>query len=357
MKQERSNLLLQKTPQPPIMESNPAKRTVLTVLMISLFAYIVVSDKIFLFSLIFLVQYFVFKEVINVAAFRRRISLLTRYLSFHFFFAANLFLLHKNIASFLKKFLPEINRFYTFFAFSFYTFGFCLFTFNLRRKGIKDQFIMFAVTHVTVFYLSKAVQLALKNLNRSKFWVVFPTMLIITNDIGAYIIGKSMGRRPLLQISPKKTQEGFIGAFIITAFVGYLSIFCTLRYKLIGEEWIEIFNEKLIIRFFGLHTWLPLFYLHGTFFILFASFIAPFGGFFASGYKRMFRVKDFGTLLPGHGGIADRMDCQFIMMIFTQVYIDTFLNLNITAVERVAFYIQKHLNKEQIDELVQMISQ
>jgi phosphatidate cytidylyltransferase len=43
---------------------------------------------------------------------------------------------------------------------------------------------------------------------------------------------------------------------------------------------------------------------------LFASVIAPFGGFFASGFKRGFKIKDFGNSIPGHGGMTDRMDCQ-----------------------------------------------
>jgi len=42
----------------------------------------------------------------------------------------------------------------------------------------------------------------------------------------------------------------------------------------------------------------------------FASLIAPFGGFFASGFKRGFKIKDFGDSIPGHGGMTDRMDCQ-----------------------------------------------
>ena len=52
----------------------------------------------------------------------------------------------------------------------------------------------------------------------------------------------------------------------------------------------------------------------------FASLIAPFGGFFASGLKRTFNIKDFGDSIPGHGGMTDRMDCQFIMGFFTFVY-------------------------------------
>ncbi|MBA0836788.1 hypothetical protein Goarm_008983, partial [Gossypium armourianum] len=49
---------------------------------------------------------------------------------------------------------------------------------------------------------------------------------------------------------------------------------------------------------------------HALCFGLFASIIAPFGGFFASGFKRAFKIKDFGDSIPGHGGITDRMDCQ-----------------------------------------------
>src|SRR5271154_1881154 len=56
-----------------------------------------------------------------------------------------------------------------------------------------------------------------------------------------------------------------------------------------------------------------------------ASLIAPFGGFFASGLKRTFKVKDFGNSIPGHGGMTDRMDCQFIMGLFTYMYYQSFI--------------------------------
>lgn len=57
----------------------------------------------------------------------------------------------------------------------------------------------------------------------------------------------------------------------------------------------------------------------------FASLIAPFGGFFASGLKRTFNVKDFGHSIPGHGGMTDRMDCQFIMGFFAFMYYQSFI--------------------------------
>ena len=52
--------------------------------------------------------------------------------------------------------------------------------------------------------------------------------------------------------------------------------------------------------------------LHAVVLAMFASIIAPFGGFFASGFKRGFKIKDFGDSIPGHGGMTDRMDCQVL---------------------------------------------
>lgn len=60
----------------------------------------------------------------------------------------------------------------------------------------------------------------------------------------------------------------------------------------------------------------------------FASLIAPFGGFFASGLKRTFKIKDFGDSIPGHGGMTDRMDCQFIMGFFAHMYYHSFVSVN-----------------------------
>merc|ERR1712137_62485 len=69
------------------------------------------------------------------------------------------------------------------------------------------------------------------------------------------------------------------------------------------------------------------FLLHAFFMSIFASVIGPFGGFFASGFKRAFKIKDFGDIIPGHGGIMDRFDCQFLMATFVNVYIHSFINI------------------------------
>lgn len=84
------------------------------------------------------------------------------------------------------------------------------------------------------------------------------------------------------------------------------------------------------------------FQFHALAMAVFASLIAPFGGFFASGFKRAFKIKvrlpfgprarspfaqDFGDVIPGHGGITDRFDCQFIMGFFAFLYYATFIKV------------------------------
>ncbi|MGH0147346.1 UNVERIFIED_CONTAM: hypothetical protein FKN15_031013 [Acipenser sinensis] len=67
------------------------------------------------------------------------------------------------------------------------------------------------------------------------------------------------------------------------------------------------------------------FQIHSVALSAFASLMGPFGGFFASGFKRAFKIKDFANTIPGHGGIMDRFDCQYLMATFVNVYIGSFI--------------------------------
>ena len=83
-------------------------------------------------------------------------------------------------------------------------------------------------------------------------------------------------------------------------------------------------QREMKLGFITLHDVSPI-QLHAVVFGLFASVVAPFGGFLASAIKRAYGVKDFDSLIPGHGGVTDRMDCQFLMALCTWVYLHSFV--------------------------------
>jgi len=89
----------------------------------------------------------------------------------------------------------------------------------------------------------------------------------------------------------------------------------------------------------------------------FASLIAPFGGFFASGLKRTFKIKDFGESIPGHGGMTDRMDCQFIMGFFTFMYFQSFIAVYVTSIGSVIEDAIQGLTAEDQIEVIKGITQ
>ena len=77
--------------------------------------------------------------------------------------------------------------------------------------------------------------------------------------------------------------------------------------------------------------------LHALVMAAFVSIIGPFGGFFASGFKRAIKIKDFGETIPGHGGVTDRMDCQVLMSCFSYLYLTTFVR----SADAVTFLVNK----------------
>lgn len=93
------------------------------------------------------------------------------------------------------------------------------------------------------------------------------------------------------------------------------------------------------------------FQIHCLFMATFASVVAPFGGFFASGFKRAFDIKDFGDSIPGHGGLTDRMDCQFLMGLFAYVYYSSIIREAHVTVGQVLQTIVSSLRPEEQIEL------
>ena len=114
------------------------------------------------------------------------------------------------------------------------------------------------------------------------FVILFNTILA---DVGAYLVGSSIGKTPLLQeISPNKTIEGFIGG------VGFVLIFLSIIY------FYNFISLDLIIA------------------ALLSLPFAFIGDYFESQLKRDKSIKDSGSLIPGHGGIWDRLDSHIAVV-------------------------------------------
>ena len=90
--------------------------------------------------------------------------------------------------------------------------------------------------------------------------------------------------------------------------------------------------------------------------VIFGSIIAPFGGFFASGLKRAYAIKDFGTSIPGHGGFLDRFDCHCVMAAFMFGYVGMVVYKSEISMERVSSYIY-WMNKSEKWQIVDMLTQ
>merc|ERR1719342_1649385 len=203
-----------------------------------------------------------------------------------------------------------------------YIIGFVWFVLSLVKKYYLRQFSLFAWTHVALLCVVTQSYLIIQNMFQGLIWFIMPIMMVIINDVMAYMFGFFMGRTPLIQLSPKKTWEGFIGGGISTVFMSLepSALFRPQEYSLpqTMTTWRRLLHMKETVTFYP-------FFIHCFFMSLFASIIGPFGGFFASGFKRAFKIKDFGDIIPGHGGIMDRFDCQFLMATFVNVYMSSFI--------------------------------
>lgn len=137
-------------------------------------------------------------------------------------------------------------------------------------------------------------------------WVLFPAILVVVNDTMAYIFGVLLGKHKLLpRLSPKKTVEGFVGAGLST-----LAVANPLLKRMLGKESTLTNSGK-----------------HALALAIYVSLVSPFGGFLASAVKRAHGAKDFGALIPGHGGLVDRFDCQVVTAPFVYLYLKNCLSV------------------------------
>ena len=135
---------------------------------------------------------------------------------------------------------------------------------------------------------------------RQNFFFQFILVLIVCifTDLGGYIFGKIFKGPKLIKISPKKTYAGLIGSFILSIIAALIYV----KYINLGQA------AYLEIQYLLLQNDLENFNLYFLIIILFISLISQIGDLIISYFKRSAKVKDTGNLLPGHGGLLDRVD-------------------------------------------------
>eukprot|EP00249_Psilotum_nudum_P017820 c26505_g1_i2 orf=513-1715(+) len=331
-------------------------RTLSTIWMIAGFLFVLYMGHLYIWAMIVVLQIFMAREIFNLARAAQREEQLPgfRLLNWHFFFTAMVYVygrfLSKQLVTtissdkLLTKLFSGFIKYHMLICYFMYIAGFVWFILTLRKGLYHYQFAQYAWTHMILFVVFTQSAFTVANIFEGIIWFLLPASLIAINDIAAYIFGFFLGRTPLIKLSPKKTWEGFIGASITTVVSAFLlanwmgrSLWLTCPRKDLSTGWLECDPGPLFkAKYYTLQGWVPswfpwqeLVFLpvqnHALAFGLFASSIAPFGGFFASGFKRAFKIKDFGDSIPGHGGITDRMDCQMVMAVFSYIYYQSFI--------------------------------
>jgi len=193
---------------------------------------------------------------------------------FYFLISLDIFFLNEpspNLKGFLNNFSIVISIISSFF-------WFCLAPIDIIYKKISSnpKFKIF----YGYFLVSPLVIVTTIVFIQNKILLLLPLIMIWISDIGAYLIGKKFGKNKLVKnISPGKTIEGALGGF-------FCNIICAL----------------ILAYFFGLSFYIILFLA------IIITALSILGDIYQSFLKRQANLKDSGSIIPGHGGLFDRLD-------------------------------------------------
>jgi phosphatidate cytidylyltransferase len=158
---------------------------------------------------------------------------------------------------------------------------------DFRFNFFSNLILMFSF--YSLFYLRGTTELSFIFL----LWVLVSTFL---SDIGGYVVGKAIGGKKITRISPNKTYAGVIGSIIFC--LSAIPIIEITQKFLISEIFIDFLSIKFFIT--GLTI----------------SIICQLGDLYISFLKRKLNIKDVSNILPGHGGVLDRIDGLIFVLIF-----------------------------------------
>ena len=168
-----------------------------------------------------------------------------------------------------------------------------------KRKYLVPGFLLISLSFILAYYLRKN--------GLTEFMIII--LICIFTDIGGYTFGKLFKGPKLTKISPNKTYSGLIGSLITSL----LAFICLINYSRWNSEQFEI-----NLNFFELSYSIQDFTL-----VILISLVSQSGDIIISYFKRLAKVKNTGNLIPGHGGILDRIDGM--IFVFPSVFIIYFI--------------------------------
>ena len=152
--------------------------------------------------------------------------------------------------------------------------------------GFKTKIFRLVIRAIALIYLFIFSVIVFETINQEepdvKLNLLYLLFICICSDVGGFIFGKILKGKKLTKISPNKTISGSIGSFILPL------ILVPIFFYILSEDFNNIFNLLILA--------------------IVVSLICQLGDLFISFLKRKANVKDTGDLLPGHGGILDRID-------------------------------------------------
>jgi phosphatidate cytidylyltransferase len=159
----------------------------------------------------------------------------------------------------------------------------------LKENGKPHQIKSWGYSFFAYFYIILPLVCLIFIHSKNPLYALAVFCFVWVNDTFAYLVGIKFGKHKLAEkISPKKTWEGFFGGLVFAIIAGFLFDYFT------SDEITKIVEPNNLFKWIGFAVVVVVF---GTLGDLFESYL-----------KRSLEVKDSGTILPGHGGLLDRLD-------------------------------------------------
>ena len=263
------------------------KRVLSAIVMLGIFIPALIMGGSIFYIVVFIAAILALNELLSIISSKKQLPALMKFLGF----IALPFLVLNNYDSSLLEFTISYNVF----ALMLLTFFLPIILYRNNEYNFKDALLL--LSSVVLIGIAFNLFIAIRNFGDTYYYLLFIFIITSITDIYAHITGSLIGKTKLSHVSPNKTIEGAVMGSL------FGTIFACIFYYIFIQDSINV-------------------YLLGAI-VLFMSIIGQIGDLIFSSIKRYYGRKDFSSLIPGHGGILDRLDSvifvSFIFVLFIHI--------------------------------------